>query len=235
MAQLPVRAGGLALAISTAVTAARGQSPGCAPLDTTASWAQVLRQWHSEAGRSWTNDSLRQVLLGLRDADQAARAEFAQRVGDSSYARQLMATDSALSNELAGILDRFGLPTRSAVGAAGVDAAMLLAQHSATLQPRVLQLAQAAPPGEVSPEALAMLEDRVLVHEGRPQRLGTQFSMGADGVFRFAPIEDAHDLDARRAGAGLPPLLQYVCLLEEYGLRIDRGSLPPLDERERPR
>lgn len=193
-----------------------------------------MRIWRQEGESRWTNDSLRHVLLALRDADQAAREEFGRRVGDSAYARRLVAVDSGLSAELSRIIDRFGLPTRSLVGAAGAEAAMLLAQHSATLQVRVLALAKAAAPGEVSPEALAMLEDRVLEQQGRPQRLGTQFTMASDGVFRFAPVEDAADLDARRAAAGLPPLLQYVCLLEQYGLRIDRSSLPRTAVGERP-
>ena len=224
-----VRAGAVVvLAAGTAAPRASGQQASCA-LDSTAPWARVARLWQHEGDRAWTNDSLRQVLLQLRDADQAARAEFGSRAGDSTYARQLMATDSALSAELGGLLDRFGLPTRSLVGAAGADAAMLLAQHSATLQARVLRLAKAAAPGEVSPEALAMLEDRVLVQQGQPQRLGTQLILGAAGVFRFAPIEGAVDLDARRAAAGLPPLLQYVCLMEQYGMRIDHSSLPRID------
>jgi hypothetical protein len=34
-------------------------------------------------------------------------------------------------------------------------------------------------------------------------------------------------LDARRAAAGIPPLSQYACLLEEAGMRVDRSPLPP--------
>jgi hypothetical protein len=138
-----------------------------------------------------------------------------------------MSLDSTLAAEMALILDRFGLPTRSMVGPAGSDAAMLIVQHSWSLQERVLALAKALPPGQISLEKLGMLEDRILVHQGKPQHFGTQFTAGPDGVFRFAPVSDAASLDARRSGAGMPPLAQYVCLLEEAGMRVDRGSLPP--------
>jgi hypothetical protein len=104
---------------------------------------------------------------------------------------------------------------------------MLVIQHNWPLQERVLSLATSASAGEISPEKIAMLEDRVLVHQGKPQRFGTQFTLGADGLFRFAPTTDTAGLDERRSAAGIPPLKLYVCLLEDAGMRVDRSSLPP--------
>ena len=220
----------LAVLLSACVTTpgARpvSQIPVCTPLDSTAAWARANRAWSQEAGQSWSNDSLRRVLLELRDQDQSARADFGSRIGDSVYARHLTTIDSVLATKMAEILDRFGLPTRSMVGAAGSDAAMLIVQHNWSLQERVLALVEALPPGQISPQALAMLEDRVRVHQGKPQRFGTQFNSGADGIFRFAATSDLPGLAARRVQAGLPPLAQYVCLMEEAGMRIDRSSLP---------
>jgi len=205
---------------------AAGQSPACPPFDTTAAWALINRAWSNESGLYWSDDSLRRVLIRLRERDQAPRAEFGSHVTDTLYGRQLMSLDSTLAAEMVLILDRFGLPTRSMVGPAGSDAAMLIIQHSWALQERVLASAKAIPSGQISPEKLGMLEDRVLVHQGKPQRFGTQFNAGPDGVFRFAPASDTAGLDARRSAAGMPPMRQYVCLLEEAGMRVDRASLP---------
>jgi hypothetical protein len=163
----------------------------------------------------------------MRERDQTARAEFGARFRDTLYGRQLIRLDSNLAAELSVILDRFGLPTRDMVGPAGSDAAMLIVQHNWPLQERVLRLARVLPPNQISPEKFAMLEDRVLVHQGKPQRFGSQFSAGPDGVFRFAPISDTVGLDARRAAVGMLPLSQYVCLLEEAGMHVDRASLAP--------
>lgn len=196
------------------------------PIDSTAPWARANRAWSAEAGLTWSNDSLRRVLLAMRDRDQAIRANFGERVGDTAYVRELMARDSALAEDMRGILDRFGLPTRSLVGPAGSDAAMLVVQHNWSLQERVLAMAHPLPGGEISPQALAMLEDRVLVHQGKPQRYGTQFSSGTDGLFRFDRTDSTAGLADRRERAGLPPLAVYVCLMEEAGMRIDRSSLP---------
>ena len=203
------------------------QGTPCPALDTTAAWARVNRSWSREAGLRWSNDSLRRVLLTLRDRDQALRAEYGARAGDTLYVKRMMTEDSLLAIEMDGILSRFGLPTRTMVGPAGSDAAMLVIQHNWPLQERVLALAKALPPGEISPEKLGMLEDRVLVHQGKPQRFGTQFTPRPDGVFRFAPVSEPETLDARRSAAGMPPMLQYVCMFEESGLRVDRTSLPP--------
>lgn len=221
-----VRALLLLLGSLVPVRRAAGQASPCPPFDTTAAWARASRSWTNERGVRWSNDSLRRVLLTMRDQDQAPRAEFGARFGDTLYARKLMSLDSSLAAQMSGMLDRFGLPTRAMVGPAGSDAAMLIVQHSWPLQERVLSLAQALPRGEISPEKLGMLEDRVLVHRGKPQRYGTQFTAGPDGAFRFAPVADTVGLDARRSAAGMPPLAQYVCLLEESGMRVDRASLP---------
>ncbi len=215
------------LGLLPAAQRAWGQGPGCPPPDTTARWARVHRAWSTETSAQWTNDSLRHVLLRLAQEDQAIRADFGARIGDSAYRRQLMRQDSSLATTMRIILDRFGVPTRDMVGPAGADAGMLIVQHNWPLQEQVLALARALPPGQISPERLGMLEDRVLVHRGHAQRLGTQFTAGPDGLFRLEPILDTVGLDARRAAAGMPPMRQYVCLLEAEGMHVDRRSLPP--------
>src|SRR5262245_3429837 len=202
------------------------QAPPCAPLDTTARWARNNRAWSNETGLQWSNDSLRRVLLSLAERDQAARQNFGSRITDTNYVKQMLSLDSTLAATMTGILERFGLPTRSMVGPEGSDAAMLIVQHNWPLQERVLAMAKSAPRGQISPEKLAMLEDRVLVHQGKPQRFGSQFTARPDGVFTFAPLADTTKLDARRAAVGMPPMRAYVCMMEEAGMRVDRTSLP---------
>ena len=214
------------LLLSLCTAAANAQSAQCA-IDSLAPWAVVSRAWSRESGQTWSNDSLRRVLLELEQKDQADRSNFGARVMDSSYARRLIELDRQTSEVVKDILDRFGLPTRSMVGAAGTSAVFLVVQHSATLQERVLEMAKRAPAGEVPPTALAMLEDRVLANAQKAQVYGTHFTLGADGQFRLAPVGDVAGMPRRREQAGIPPLDLYVCLLEEGGTRVDRRSLPP--------
>ncbi len=207
-------------------TPAGAQATQCV-VDSLAPWAVVNRNWSRESGTAWSNDSLRRVLLALERKDQEARRDFGRRAMDSTYGRQLMELDQQISAVAKEILDRFGLPTRSMVGAAGARALFLVVQHSASLQERLLAMAKAAPPGEVPPTSLAMLEDRVLANSGKPQVHGTHFNMNPDGLLRFAPVADPAGMAARREKAGIMPLKLYVCFLEEGGQRIDRSTLPP--------
>jgi hypothetical protein len=189
--------------------------------DTTAPWTQVSRRWSSEVGRHWSNDSLRHVLLALRDSDQAVRQSpsLADSMRDSAFVRRMIARDSLDAAALRQIVVRYGWPTKSLVGAEGASAAFLIAQHNASLQPEALRLMGALPAGEVSPSDLAMLEDRVRVSQGKPQRYGTQLAFADSGRrMVFDSIEDVAHLDERRAAAGLPPMTSYLCLMREmYG------------------
>jgi hypothetical protein len=202
------------------------QSSRC-DIDSLAPWAVISRNWSREAGLNWSNDSLRTVLLALERQDQEDRRDFGARVQDTMYVRRLIQLDQQTSAVAKEILDRFGLPTKSMVGPKGSSAFFLVIQHSATLQERVLELAKRAPPGEVPPSSFAMLEDRVLTNSGKPQVYGSQFTMGPDGRWRFAPVTDPAGMAVRREKAGLPPLDLYLCLFEESGARVDRSTLPP--------
>jgi hypothetical protein len=68
--------------------------------------------------------------------------------------------------------------------------------------------------GEVPAADVAMLADRVAVHQGRAQRYGTQFSLHDDTLVPD-PIGDLAGLDSLRATVGLPPMREYVRVLSE--------------------
>ncbi len=55
---------------------------------------------------------------------------------------------------------------------------------------------------------MALVTDKLLVSEGKPQRFGTQFSL-RDGKAVMDPVEDPEHLDERRAKYGLMPMAEY--------------------------
>jgi hypothetical protein len=68
--------------------------------------------------------------------------------------------------------------------------------------------------GDADPADLAYLIDRVLVAKGLPQVYGTQIGAGTDGELApRTPIEDAANVDARRAAVGLGTLEEYYAEL----------------------
>jgi len=192
----------------------------CVAGDTATAWQKVMQPWALDTG-GWTNDSLRRRLIALGRADQAVRdaPDIGDSVRDPAFVRRMNQADSINAHALLDIVARYGWPTRRLVGVAGGQAAFLIAQHNPSIQHQMLRLMEAAPPGQVQPTDVAMLEDRVRVAEGKPQRYGTQISMAGTGPAHFDSIEDLPHLGLRRAQAGLPPIGVYMCMMRGYSGR----------------
>jgi len=71
-------------------------------------------------------------------------------------------------------------------------------------------LRQAVKDGKAKPEHLALLEDRVLTKQGKPQTYGSQVRTGKTGKYEFFPIQDERNVNKRRAAVGLEPLEAYA-------------------------
>lgn len=179
-----------------------------------------------------SDTALRAELLRLRGEDQEGRERVAQAAaaGDTLFIRALLARDSALTRRLQAIVARQGWPTRAAVGKEGVEAAWLVLQHSPDLawQREMLpRIWDAARTGDVEPAEAAMLEDRIRVNSGEPQRYGNSFTV-VDGRLLPHPVEDPAGLERRRREVGLPPMADYVKVLAEvYKLPVVWPPPPP--------
>ena len=167
-----------------------------------------------------TQPALRAQLLAMEQRDQQLRIVLADAGGDSSAALldQLRAMDTAHVARLRHWLAEGQLPTGQAVGADGMAALWLLVQHAdadLSLQQALLgHYGQLPGLGGMAPSRYAMLVDRVLQAQGKPQRYGSQFSRdAATGHLAMAPVEDLSGLDALRAQVGLMPIADYVCVL----------------------
>lgn len=112
------------------------------------------------------------------------------------------------------IVAKIGWPGKSLVGNEANVAAFLIIQHSElpTQEKYLPMLKEAATKGETRPADAAMLEDRVLMRQGKKQIYGTQLQSNAESEFklRLVPIEDEEHVDERRAKVGLGPLKEYL-------------------------
>ena len=187
-------------------------------------------------------DELRAELIAMAEEDLRVRAEVEAdgTLGDG-YAPRMEEVHRRNAARLEEIVARHGWPGRALVGDVASRAAWLVLQHaigSPSLQRRGLQwLRSAAERGDVPEIEVAMLEDRIRVHEGTPQRFGTQLDLDRSGRLVPYPIEDEAGIDERRARLGLPPMSDLARENEEHAAEGGRAPFSPeqWERRERER
>lgn len=171
----------------------------------------------ADAHATFTEPALRAELRQMARADQQAR-EAAVKNGavDAAKWQAVDKVDAENLKRLKEIVNAQGFSTVAQVGTKGVNAAFLLTQHAdddPAFQQRVLDILQKRTgPETMHGEELAMLTDRVLAHQNKPQRYGTQF-MRVGNEWKPKPMEDPAHVDQRRAAMGLMPLSDYACML----------------------
>jgi hypothetical protein len=196
------------------------------------SLAMVLWIAASQAAAA-TDIQLQKKLLEMRAQEQDVRSKigpvYSSRGQQSdefkTLAADMAAIDAKNLAELESIIQQYGWPGTELVGADASNAAFLILQHAPLAQQKALLplFRRAVSAGNARAADLALLEDRILVGEGKKQMYGSQVTAGPDGVPRLHPIEDPDNVDSRRSAVGLPPLKEYLEHLErQIGNRIER-------------
>lgn len=175
-------------------------------------------------------------LLALAAHDLETRERLAK---DGSlfdgYHPEMQAVHEANARELETIIAETGWPTPQLVGDDGAEAAWLIAQHAIGLpqfQRKCLGLLKAAVAAGRAPAwQMAMMLDRILTYEGRPQVYGTSFDWDDGGQLSPQPIQDPDGVDQRRMDVGLEPLEAAIAKLRAR----DAAQPRPADLTERRR
>jgi hypothetical protein len=163
-----------------------------------------------------TDAVLREELLNMVGQDQAVRNELIRQGTNrpqTALEERMLSIDSRNTERLKEIVRRYGWPRPGLVGRDGADAAFLLLQHSPDLafQKKMLPLVRRAYEAwELKAWDYALLLDRVLVREGKPQVYGMSVNRWEGKEPVLDPIEDETNVDKRRAAIGLPPLSEYL-------------------------
>ena len=159
------------------------------------------------------DEILREELKMMQAEDRRVREELLQagELGEG-YAPRMEAIHRRNASRLKEIIGQHGWPDRDLVSDDGTLAAWFIAQHAIgdpEFQKRALTLVQEkVSQGKVPGAQEAYLFDRIAVHEGRPQRFGTQSLPWPDGKYRRWKTEDPEHLNDRRAAMGMPPAEQ---------------------------
>jgi hypothetical protein len=180
--------------------------------------AELVRRMKAE-------QDARIAVMRVAPPNQPLSAEDRKRPDVQAAFDAMAKTDRDNRAWLKGVVEKRGWPRKSAVGADGALAAFLIAQHAADdldFMAKCLGLIKAAyQDGQAEGQWVALMTDRLLVlKEKKKQLYGTQL-MAQDGKLVPQPIEDEGNVDRRRKELGLPPLADYLKVVN------DRPKAPP--------
>ena len=160
------------------------------------------------------DESLEKALIDLEARAQAMRSELvaAGEINEAFHPR-LEEINRFNTSRLRQIIAVFGWPGTSLVGEKGARAAWRVALYSYA-EPEFMRqcrdlIDRASQNGDAPRWQFAMIDDRIRVYEGKPQRYGTQLRHGANGVEPH-PLENAAHINSMRTQAGLPLLAQTL-------------------------
>ena len=175
------------------------------------------------------DESLEKALLDMEERDQALRAELtAAGELNEGYHPRLEELHRNHASRLRQMIAVFGWPGSRLVGDKGAKAAWRIALHSIS-EPGFMRqcrdlLDTASQHRDVPRWQYAILDDRIRVYEGRPQRYGTQLHDGPNGLEPH-PLENQSRVNSMRMQAGLPPLAQTLAKA--------RAAHPPVSNEEK--
>jgi hypothetical protein len=158
-----------------------------------------------------THPELRDQISQLLKDDQAVR----EREGFDL--RKMEEADRRTAGPLKAIFDRYGVPTHEMVGVQAAKDFVVMVQHQPPeFRLAVLpQLKAKVDLGQADPGSFAMLYDRTQRDQGKNQLYGQQLECATGKTLDVAPIDDAKNVNVRRAELGLMRLELYARLVRQ--------------------
>jgi hypothetical protein len=173
----------------------------------------------------YTNGQLNKALVAKLDSvyvdDQKYRVQidsFIKKFGLQSKEMNLLIvamneTDSVNVVKVKSILDQYGWLGADVIGKQGNYTLFSVLQHGnqATQEQYLPMMRAAVKNGKAKGSNLALMEDRVLLGQGKKQIYGSQICMDNETQrYYISPLEDPDNVDKRRTAVGLEPLADYV-------------------------
>ncbi len=148
----------------------------------------------------------------IRLLDTIYQNDQMPRKHNASYT-EMQRKDSVNQVLVEQLISKYGWMGKSFVGEDGNMALFLVIQHAdLAMQEKYLPMMERSVAiGESRLIDLALLQDRVLMRQGKKQIYGSQIVRDEKtGGWMVYPIEDEQHVNARRAKAGLQPLEEYA-------------------------
>jgi hypothetical protein len=161
----------------------------------------------------------RNILQRVLESDQAIRSE--ESAHDPGVDHRNLETVISL-------IEKCGMPTLEEVDNSHMLAIWLVFQHaSSTYRKKYFPLLEdAAERGDLDHTQIAMMKDRMLMEEGKPQVYGTQVIKDTtSGAWILYKLEEPELVNKRRAEIGFGPLEEYLRRWDiEFGVE-QRGEM----------
>jgi len=169
------------------------------------------------------NNDLIETLDIIHNDDQELRSQIGsiqekygiQSIELNDLWNTISYKDSINQIKVKNILDKYGWLGEDIVGVKGNKTLFLVVQHgNIEFKLKYLPIMrEAAMNGKVKAKDLALLEDRVLMMQGKKQIYGSQIGINPEtGEYFISPINDPDNVDKRRAEVGLKPLSEYISI-----------------------
>ncbi|WP_438962206.1 DUF6624 domain-containing protein [Nonlabens sp.] len=151
-------------------------------------------------------DHLEELLKRIYTRDQDART-------DNLKVQEIDESNLTVVEQ---IIEKCGMPTQESAGELGHTAIWLVIQHaSATKRKQYFpMLLDAAKNGLLERQDIALMQDRMLMDDGKPQLYGSQVFMNEDGTYELYELQDPEKVNARRIKMGMGPLHEYLSFFQ---------------------
>lgn len=154
----------------------------------------------------------------LRMLYRDAEDKFGRESEEMKYFWNLVNTQDSLNElEVVEILEKRGWVGKSVIGDKANMTLWLVIQHAPleTQEKYLPLLRESVKAGESKGSRLALLEDRILMRNEKPQIYGSQIKRDSlQGELYVYPVKDPEYVNQRRAAIGLGPIEEYVARWE---------------------
>ncbi|WP_299002335.1 DUF6624 domain-containing protein [uncultured Tenacibaculum sp.] len=141
--------------------------------------------------------------------------ESDQRIRKSNELIKYAKEDHRNQELVISIIEKCGMPTLNEVTQKHMDAIWLGLQHSnkKVRKKYFPQVEKAVENGDLSKQQYALMKDRILMDEGKPQIYGSQIKNG-----KLYKLENPETVNERRQEMGLKPIEEY---LKYFGIKYE--------------
>ena len=123
-------------------------------------------------------------------------------------------------NKAISIIENCGIPTLNEVNEHQMTALWLVFQHTHhNIRKQYFPLfLKSAENGDLKMSQIALMIDRMLMQEGKPQKYGSQVQAGCQTDWELYNLENPETVNKRRFEMGMIPLKEY---LHNYGIKFE--------------